>query len=132
MHTLSSTSSESDRTARSKLSVRTWRSISRSSGDQTWYFATRVNYCLLHWSSLRPCSPRSVASSFKISTTLLQICTLRRTLSCSRGKESSAMITSTFSRGSMNSHYFHEKPSTISSEAWSGTSGQRTHPARVG
>ena len=31
MHTLSSTSSKSDLTARSKISVRTWRSISRSS-----------------------------------------------------------------------------------------------------
>ena len=71
------------------------QNISSSSGGQTWYFATRFSSCLLHWSGLRPRWPRSVATTFKISTTWSRKCTLMRTLSSSSGREYFSTTTST-------------------------------------
>ena len=119
MRTWSSTNLASNPTARSKWLVKTWRSISRSSGARTWYSATFSNSCLLPWNSLRPRSLRSAANTSKIFTTWSRMCIPRRTLSCSSKKKSSATTTSTPLCGSMNPLYRHERPFSTSSAALS-------------
>ena len=42
------------------------------------------------------------------------------------------MITSTLSRGLMNPHYLHERPSSISSEAWSAHQRTKHTPSTCG
>ena len=66
--TWSSTTSNSDQTARSKWSVRTWRSISKWNRGRTWSFATSSSLYLPRLSNIRPRLPRPAVETSTIFT----------------------------------------------------------------
>ena len=68
----------------------------------------------------------------KIFTTWSWMCTLRRTLSFSSDRESSAITTSTRSRVSINRHYHYERPFSTSSETWSAHRRATRTPSKCG